>query len=129
MVLCGGREEDCGGEEDLRPTGGVRRRGAVVEVEERGDGKDMGCCGRVFLGEGLRRRREGENIGFEETGKMRVMGSNLVGSNLMDIQVKERIRALIPGSNLMGGEGLRIPSGSRASGGTRVSGRRSRNRS
>ncbi|KAL8249774.1 hypothetical protein R6Q59_006642 [Mikania micrantha] len=39
----------------------------------------------------------------------------------MDIHVKERIRALIPGSNLMGGEGLRIPSGSRASGGTRVS--------
>ncbi|KAD7477933.1 hypothetical protein E3N88_01069 [Mikania micrantha] len=31
-----------------------------------------------------------------------VMGSNLVGSNLMDIQVKEQIRALIPGSNLMG---------------------------
>ncbi|KAD7479211.1 hypothetical protein E3N88_02347 [Mikania micrantha] len=41
--------------------------------------------------------------------------------NLMDIQVKERIRALIPGLNLMGGEGLRNPSGVRASGGTRVS--------
>ncbi|KAD2804451.1 hypothetical protein E3N88_37828 [Mikania micrantha] len=30
---------------------------------------------------------------------VKVMGSNLVGSNLMDIQVKERIRALIPGED------------------------------
>ncbi|KAD3640932.1 hypothetical protein E3N88_30155 [Mikania micrantha] len=30
-----------------------------------------------------------------------VMGSNLVGSNLMDIQVKERIRALIPGLEII----------------------------
>ncbi|KAL8244835.1 hypothetical protein R6Q59_011093 [Mikania micrantha] len=36
-------------------------------------------------------------------------------------KVKERIRALIPGLNLMGGEGLRIPISSRTFGGTRVS--------
>ncbi|KAD2393757.1 hypothetical protein E3N88_40734 [Mikania micrantha] len=52
--------------------------------------------------------------------KVEVLGSNLVGGNLMDIQVKERIRALIQGLNLMGDEGLQTPSGSRASGGTRV---------
>ncbi|KAL8263167.1 hypothetical protein R6Q59_024516 [Mikania micrantha] len=45
-----------------------------------------------------------------------VMGSSPARGNLKDIQVRERILSLISGSGPMGGEGLPIPRGSRASG-------------
>ncbi|KAL8238561.1 hypothetical protein R6Q59_015128 [Mikania micrantha] len=44
------------------------------------------------------------------------MGSSPVRDNLKDIQVREGILSLISGSGPMGGEGLPIPRGSRASG-------------